>query len=131
MEKYETIKPSEVLDENGEVTTSVGVGKEYTGEPIEIDGSVYLQTEDGYILMENLAKVVETPKEEIRQIEEEVKGRMSASTKKLIFALVGLALGFGIAKYRKMSTKGIVLAAFGGIAVGLFADYLHNKRLEK
>jgi hypothetical protein len=128
MKKYETIKPSELLDQEGNPTSNAGVGTEFTGELIEIDGDVYLETGQGYILMENLAEIVSDEAQPGATPESDGKKKMSASTKKLIFALVGLGLGFGIAKYKKLSTKGLVIASIAGIGVGLLADYLHNKR---
>lgn len=124
MKNYEAIKPAELLNEEGESIRTVGVGLEFTGEPIEIDGEVYLETADGFIKMDALAETVDEASE---ASETTNQAPATSSSRKLILALVGLAVGFGFAKYKKMGTKGIVIASVIGVGAGLAIDYFYNK----
>jgi hypothetical protein len=129
MKVYETIRPSDVLNDEGNPVSEIGVGVSLKGEPIEIDGQVYLESDQGFVLMENLAEKVDA--EEVAEEATGITSKMSSSSKKLIMALGGAALGFGIASYRKMGTKKIAIFTVAGVAVALAADYFINKRSTK
>ena len=122
MKIYESIKPTDIVNNENTPVGEIGVGTELKGEPIDIDGTVYLETEKGFVAMDALAEVVDA-----ESSEDEDPKAMSSSSKKLIMALVGGGLGFAFAKYKKFSAKQIVIATIGGITAGLVIDYFINK----
>lgn len=127
MKTYETIKPTDIVNDENTPVGELGVGTELTGEQIDIDGDVYLETEQGFVKMDALAEVVDPESSE----KIEPKKGLSSSSKKLVFGLGGAAVGFAFAKYRKFSTKQIVLASLAGITAGLVIDYFMNKKQDK
>jgi hypothetical protein len=118
MKVYEAIRPTDLVDQSNTPIGALGIGDEATGEMVVIDGVNYLQTESGFIKFEDLGEVVDDPNLPAK----------TSSSKKFVVALVGLGVGFAIAKYRKMNTKNVVLISLLGLASGLAFDYYYNKK---
>lgn len=126
MKTYEAIRKTQAVNEKNEKVSDLAVGQEISGELIDIDNEVYVESKDGYVKLADLSEVIETPTEK-----GEPSSPASSTSKKMIMALVGLAIGFGIARYKKMSIKGVVICSVVGLSAGLLVDYFHNKRKAK
>ena len=119
---YEVLEETSVVNQSNEPVKKLSAGDTITGEMVLIDDQPYVETSEGFVKMTALAEKLEA--EEISQIENEVK----SSSKKLIFAMIGGAVGFAFAHYRGMDMKKKVFLTIGGMALGLAIDYINEKR---
>jgi len=127
---YEVISDSKVVNMNNETVDSLKKGQTVSGEMVLIKDQTgqeipYVEIEDGkVVLANNLAEKLDTSSVDDAKIESQVKG----SNKKIIFAVVGALVGFGIAHYMKKDTKMKVVFTLAGLGLGLGAEYLQNKK---
>jgi len=129
MKNYEVISKVELLDEEGNPKAQLGIGEVLQGEPVDVDGDIYLQTKEGFVLMDSVAEKADESKSEV-SIGDKPSNGMNPTAKKLIMALGAAAIGFAFASYKKMGTKKIAIFTIAGLAIGLTADYFINKRKE-
>lgn len=122
---YQVIGESaEVLNLNREVVKNLKNGDTVTGTIVLVSGDPYLETSDGYVSTKSLAEKVS---EDAKSVETIVK----ANSKKLLFAVGGAGLGYGVAHFRKMPMKFKIIYSLVGLVVGLFAEMMIDKKLKK
>ena len=98
---YEVISESQVVNLDNEPVKTLKEGETITGEFVLIDENPYVELPEGYVSTDGLAEQVETSPAEMQQTEASVK----ASNKKLIFALLGAGVGYGVAHFMKKDLK--------------------------
>lgn len=118
---YEVIEESSVVNLDNQTVKTLKVGEKVSGEFVLIDEQPYVEIPEGYVSTKGLAE--EVTDRDLEKVETSVK----ASNKKLIFALVGAGVGFGVAYYMKKGLKQKVIFTVGGVALGLFVDYINNR----
>jgi hypothetical protein len=126
-ENYEVIAESKVINLDNETLKTLKVGDEVSGEFVLIDENPFLELPDGsYVSTDGLAKKIadEDVAPEMAKAEASVK----SSNKKLIFVLIGGAVGYGIAHYMGRNMKQKILFTVGGIALGFTAEYINARR---
>jgi hypothetical protein len=125
MKTYEVIETSNVVNLDNETVKTLNAGETVTGEFVLIDEQPYVEISDGYVSTKGLAEKISA-----QEVSEEVETKVKASNKKLIFALVGAGVGFAVAQYvmKTSSVKKKVIFTVGGVALGLLAEYVNQKR---
>jgi hypothetical protein len=125
MKTYEVIETSNVVNLDNETVKTLNAGETVTGEFVLIDEQPYVEISDGYVSTKGLAEKISE-----QEVSEEVETKVKASNKKLIFALVGAGVGFAVAQYvmKTSSVKKKVIFTVGGVALGLLAEYVNQKR---
>lgn len=128
---FEVLEETNIVNMNNEPVGKLKKGETVTGEMVMIKDQSgeevpYVELEEGKVVIaKNLAEKLDTTQvSEEKEIETKVKG----SNKKIIFAIVGSLLGFGVAHYMKKNTKMKVVFTLGGLALGLGAEYLMNRK---
>jgi uncharacterized membrane protein YeaQ/YmgE (transglycosylase-associated protein family) len=126
--KYVIVKETNVYSPEGEVIGFLTLGESVAGIPATNGTEEFVMLEDGsYIASENV--IVDKPESittELNQRTTEAKAKATYQTK-IVYGLVGGAIGFGFAKYRKMSTKGLVISSLIGAAIGVATSVYRNK----
>jgi len=125
---YEVIIDTDVLNDTGEAIRKAQVGDEVSGEIVNVDGSPYLELKEDaeYIDMKSLAEKLE--KKNGSGDSSDIAHKVKASNKKIVFAIMGAAVGFATAYAMKMDTKKKVLLTVGGFGAGLLAEYAMSLR---
>ena len=127
-ENYEVIKEANVINLDNETLKTLKVGEEVAGEFVLIDDKPYLELPDGtYVSTDGLAKKLDEA-DEIAPDMIKAEASVKSSNKKLIFALVGGAVGYGIAHYMGRNMKQKILFTVGGIALGFGVEYINARR---
>lgn len=125
---YEVIEATKVLDETGSPIRDLAVGSVISGEMNKIDGEPYLEILDDkeFVDAKALAQKLEekTPSKGVSTPHATAK----ASNQKIIFALIGAGIGFGVAHFMKMDAKKKILFTVGGVVLGLTAEYVNNRK---
>ena len=122
MKTYEVIESSPVLNLDNETMSTLEIGEKITGEFVLIDEKPFVETGNGYVSTDGLAEKLESNEADLTE------NTVKASHKKLIFALVGGGVGFGIAHFMKKDLKVKVMFTVAGIALGLGVDYVNNRK---
>jgi hypothetical protein len=122
---YEVIEESQIVNLNNEPVGKLQVGESISGELVLIDDEPYIETSEGYIKAKGLAEKLD--QSDFKNVEAKVKSKNT----KLIFSLVGAAVGYGVAHYMKKDMKTKVMFTVGGLALGLGLEYINSKRDEK
>jgi len=127
IETYEVIKESKVINLDNSTLRTLNVGEEVKGEFVLIDENPYLELPDGtYVSTDGLAKKLDD--DAIAPDMEKAVASVQSSNKKLIFALVGGAVGYGVAHYMGRNMKQKILFTVGGIALGFGVEYINSRR---
>jgi len=122
---YEVIgEGAEVLNLNREVVKKLSNGDTVTGTVVIVSGDPYLETSDGYVSTKSLAEKVT---EDAKSVETVVK----ANSKKLLFAVGGAGLGYGVAHFRKMPMKSKIIYSLVGLVAGILVEMLIDKKIKK
>jgi len=124
MKTYEVIETSNIVNLDNETVGTLQKGDTVTGEFVLIDEQPYVETTNGYVSTKGLAEQIS--EHELDVVETKVK----ASNTKLIFALVGAGVGYAVATYvmKEASVKKKLIFTVGGVALGLFVEYINGKR---
>ena len=121
---YEVIAPSKVVNLDNEEVKTLKVGESVTGEFVLIDENPFVEIPEGYVSTDGLAeKITETAPAELEKTEASVKSKNT----KLILALVGAGVGYGIAHFMKKDLKWKIIFTMGGIALGLGIEYVNSR----
>ena len=121
---YEVIAESKVVNLDNEEVKTLKVGDTITGEFVLIDENPYVEIPEGYVSTDGLAeKITETAPVEMEKAEASVKSKNT----KLIMALVGAGIGYGVAHFMKKDLKWKIIFTMGGIALGLGVEYINSR----
>jgi hypothetical protein len=126
MESYEVISESKVVNLDNETIKTLKVGEEIKGEFVLIDENPFVETKDGYVSTDGLAEKVQD--EQIAPEMAKAEASVKSSNKKLIFALVGGAVGYGVAHYMGKSMKHKIMFTVGGMALGFAVEYINARK---
>ena len=122
---YSVISESKVINLDNEEIKTLKAGETIEGEFVLIDENPFVEIADGYVSTDGLAeKLNESAPVEMEKAEASVK----SSNKKLILALVGAGVGYGVAHFMKKDIKYKIMFTVGGLVLGLGIDYLNSRK---
>jgi len=121
---YEVIDNSvDAVNIKNEVVKSYDKGANISGELVLIDDKPYVELPNGvYVSTDGLAEKVES------SALDDIETKVKASSKKMIYAIIGGGVGFGVAHYLKSGTKKKILFTVGGIALALGIEYVNSRK---
>jgi len=125
---YEVIEDTSVVNMSNEPVEDLKTGATIVGELIQIDGQPYVETEENQKFVSSKALAEKLDPDLKSSKLEDTAIAVKASHKKLIFALVGAGVGFGIGHFMKASVKKKIIFSIGGLALGLVAEYVNNRK---
>ena len=123
---YEVISDSKVVNLDNEEVKVLKKGETITGEFVLIDENPYVEIGDGYVSTDGLAEKIEDAPAPVEM--EKAEASVKSSNKKLILALVGAGVGYGIAHFMKKDLKWKIIFTVGGLSGGLLIDYLNSRK---
>ena len=123
---YEVISKSKVVNLNNETVKELNEGDTVTGELVLIDENPYIEVADGFVSTSGLAEKLVGA--ELDLALDSIETKVKASNKKLILALVGAGVGFGVAHFMKVDKMKKILFVVGGITLGLGVEYLMERK---
>lgn len=125
---YEVIEDSvNAVNLNNETVKTFKKGEDITGTLVLIDEKPFIELpKEIFVSTTGLAeKLDDSLVDEVEEVETTVK----ASNKKMIYALVGGAVGFGIAHFvLKYDTKKKIMVTVGGVALALGIEYINARK---
>ena len=125
---YEVIEDTNIVNMSNEPIKSLKKGDKITGEMVQVDGNPYVEIVDDqeYVDAKSLA---ESLAPEVKNTElEKTATKVKASHKKLIFALVGAGVGFGVGHFMKVDVKKKIIFSISGLALGLVVEYVNGRK---
>mgnify|MGYP000615926750 CR=1 FL=1 len=121
---YEVIATSKVVNLDNEEVKTLNVGETITGEFVLIDENPFVEIPEGYVSTDGLAEQIkQTAPDELEYAEHSVRSKNT----KLILALVGAGVGYGVAHFMKKDLKWKIIFTIGGLGLGLGIEYINSR----
>lgn len=129
MATFEIIEPAIIVDDTNSQVDTIGVGETINGDPIEIDGDLYVQLSNNtFVKMSSLSESKPSKMDLNPENKSIVEKTVKASHQKMIFALSGGLVGYAVGHFTKATIKKKVIYTVLGIIAGLLAEKIKNRK---